>query len=39
MIFRPTKIAGVMEIELEPQADDRGMFARAYCEEEFPPRA
>ncbi len=35
VIFRPTKIAGVMEIELEPQADERGMFARAYCEEEF----
>ena len=35
MIFRATKIAGVMEIELEPQADDRGMFARAYCEDEF----
>jgi dTDP-4-dehydrorhamnose 3,5-epimerase len=38
VIFRATKISGVMEIELEPQADDRGMFARAYCEEEFRTR-
>lgn len=35
MIFRTTKIAGVMEIELEPRTDKRGMFARAYCEDEF----
>jgi dTDP-4-dehydrorhamnose 3,5-epimerase len=35
VIFRATKISGVVEIELEPQADERGMFARAYCEDEF----
>jgi dTDP-4-dehydrorhamnose 3,5-epimerase len=35
VIFRATRIAGVMEIELEPRADERGMFARAYCEDEF----
>ena len=35
MKFHPTDIAGVVRIELEPLADERGSFARAYCEAEF----
>lgn len=35
MKFKPTAINGVFEIELEPRGDDRGFFARAFCEEEF----
>lgn len=35
MKFRPTGIAGVIRIELEPLADERGSFARAYDEAEF----
>lgn len=35
MKFHPTAIAGVTAIELEPHADERGMFARAWCEREF----
>ncbi|MGU3666191.1 dTDP-4-dehydrorhamnose 3,5-epimerase family protein [Methylobacterium sp. A49B] len=31
----PTEIAGVMRIELEPIADDRGLFARTFCAEAF----
>lgn len=35
MKFLPTRLAGVMQVELEPHRDDRGGFARAYCETEF----
>jgi dTDP-4-dehydrorhamnose 3,5-epimerase len=35
MIFQETKLEGVYEIQLEPIADDRGFFARAWCQEEF----
>lgn len=35
MRFHPTAIAGVVRIELEPLTDERGSFARAYCEAEF----
>jgi dTDP-4-dehydrorhamnose 3,5-epimerase len=35
MIFKPTPLAGAFLIELEPKEDDRGFFARAYCENEF----
>ncbi len=35
MIFTPTAIAGVMILDLEPRGDDRGFFARFYCEDEF----
>ncbi len=35
MIFRPTPIPGVVEIEAEPHRDDRGAFARLYCPQEF----
>ncbi|HEY0650534.1 dTDP-4-dehydrorhamnose 3,5-epimerase [Phenylobacterium sp.] len=35
MRFVPTGIAGVVRVEAEPQADDRGLFARLHCPEEF----
>ncbi len=35
MIFSPTPLAGACVVELEPVADDRGFFARAFCREEF----
>lgn len=35
MRFEPTPIPGVMIVELEPHADERGFFARAHCAEEF----
>lgn len=38
MIFRETGIAGVVVIEPERLADDRGFFARTWCAEEFAAR-
>ncbi len=35
MIFHDTKIPGVLEIHLEPNRDDRGFFARSWCQREF----
>jgi dTDP-4-dehydrorhamnose 3,5-epimerase len=35
MIFHETKLAGVFEVHLEPRTDDRGFFARSWCQEEF----
>lgn len=35
MTFHETKLAGVFEIHLEPRTDDRGFFARSWCQEEF----
>jgi dTDP-4-dehydrorhamnose 3,5-epimerase len=35
MKFIPTPLAGAHLIELEPRADARGMFARAFCAQEF----
>ena len=35
MIFRETSLRGAFVIELEPRHDERGFFARAYCEREF----
>jgi len=35
MIFLPTKIPGVMVVEMEKREDSRGYFARAWCEREF----
>ena len=35
MIFEPTAIPGVVEVLLQPQGDDRGSFARTYCEATF----
>jgi dTDP-4-dehydrorhamnose 3,5-epimerase len=33
--FIPTAIDGVVRVELEPIRDERGFFARAWCEDEF----
>jgi dTDP-4-dehydrorhamnose 3,5-epimerase len=35
MEFRPTAIAGAFIVELQPQADERGSFARTFCTDEF----
>jgi len=35
MIFRPTRLKDVFEIEPEPHSDDRGFFARSWCQREF----
>ena len=35
MIFQPTPLAGAFVIDLEPHADERGFFARSFCEREF----
>lgn len=35
MIFHSTKLAGVVEIEMELLRDERGFFARSWCEREF----
>jgi dTDP-4-dehydrorhamnose 3,5-epimerase len=35
MRFEETSIAGVFVIDLEPHADERGFFARAFCAREF----
>jgi len=35
MIFSETKLAGVVEIEVERKYDERGFFARSWCREEF----
>jgi dTDP-4-dehydrorhamnose 3,5-epimerase len=35
MIFNPTLLQGAYVIELEKKGDDRGFFARAFCEQEF----
>jgi dTDP-4-dehydrorhamnose 3,5-epimerase len=35
MMFHPTKLAGAFVIDIEPRADDRGFFARTFCEREF----
>lgn len=35
MIFRETKIEGVRIVELEPHSDERGIFARSFCANEF----
>jgi dTDP-4-dehydrorhamnose 3,5-epimerase len=33
--FRPTSLEGAFLIELERKSDERGFFARTWCEEEF----
>ncbi len=38
MRFIPSDLSGVWLIELEPRSDDRGFFARTYCEQEFAAR-
>jgi dTDP-4-dehydrorhamnose 3,5-epimerase len=35
MIFKSTPLPGAFLIELEKRGDDRGFFARAFCENEF----
>ncbi len=35
MLFQKTKLAGIRLIDLQPASDDRGFFARIYCEREF----
>ena len=35
MTFHETKLPGVFEIHLEPLPDERGFFARCWCQEEF----
>jgi dTDP-4-dehydrorhamnose 3,5-epimerase len=35
MKFTPTKIHGVFTIDLERRGDERGWFARLFCEQEF----
>ena len=38
MIFIETKLKGAFLIELEPRKDDRGSFARTFCQREFEER-
>ena len=38
MIFSESPLAGAFVIDLQPLADERGFFARAYCSEEFAAR-
>jgi dTDP-4-dehydrorhamnose 3,5-epimerase len=38
MIFRETQLKGAYLIEPEPAIDDRGFFARVYCQDEFSKR-
>jgi dTDP-4-dehydrorhamnose 3,5-epimerase len=35
MTFRETNVAGAFEIRIEPLADERGFFARSWCQKEF----
>ena len=35
MIFKPSRLAGAWLIEPTPHVDERGRFARAFCEAEF----
>jgi dTDP-4-dehydrorhamnose 3,5-epimerase len=35
MKFDGTKLPGVVEIQLEPNSDERGFFARTWCQNEF----
>ena len=35
MIFTETKLAGAFVIDLEPREDNRGFFARTFCQHEF----
>jgi len=35
MIFTETKLKGAFVIDIEPHADLRGFFARAFCQQEF----
>ena len=35
MKFVEAKLSGAFQIELEPHRDERGFFARSWCEDEF----
>jgi dTDP-4-dehydrorhamnose 3,5-epimerase len=35
MIFEETPLKGAFKIKLEPYSDDRGLFARTFCKNEF----
>ncbi|MEQ1826352.1 MAG: dTDP-4-dehydrorhamnose 3,5-epimerase [Pirellula sp.] len=35
MIFTETKLSGAFIVDIEPRADERGFFARTYCQREF----
>lgn len=35
MIFRPTGLPGAYVVDIEPRVDERGFFARTWCQEEF----
>lgn len=35
MLFKETNLPGVFEIAVEPRADERGFFARSWCQKEF----
>src|SRR4051794_37075023 len=35
MIFTELQLKGAFLVEIEPRPDDRGLFARTYCEREF----
>lgn len=35
MLFREIELAGAVVVDLEPHADERGTFARSFCEREF----
>lgn len=35
MIFNPTPLSGAYTIDLEKRGDNRGFFARVFCQEEF----
>lgn len=35
MIFHEVELPGVFEIRLEPRSDERGFFARTWCQKEF----
>ena len=38
MIFHETPLAGAFVVEMEPHADNRGFFVRAWCRREFAER-
>jgi dTDP-4-dehydrorhamnose 3,5-epimerase len=35
MIFHETKLPGAFKIQLDPRPDERGFFARSWCQKEF----
>ncbi len=35
MIFKETRLKGAYAIDLQPQSDERGFFARSFCRQEF----